>query len=124
MNCDPSQYGLRYCGPLRAEDPLPDWVEIFKRRPDLAPEDYYEAGERAKANPFFALPDKERREKGLARKFYEDGELMVEPPSSPWPRVEGQVSQVREVQKPIRKARRESGKRAHFTGLKHTNPDP
>ena len=101
-----------------------DWDGIFERRPDLAPPDYYEAAERAKADPFFALPDKERREKGLARKFYEDGELMVMPPSSPWPRAEEEVSQVREVQKPIRRTRRGSGRRAHFTGLKHTNPDP
>ena len=34
------------------------------------------------------------------------------------------VSQVREGPKRERKRNRAKGRQAHFTGLKHTNPDP
>ena len=52
------------------------------------------------------------------------GLIFERNPSLAPPGYEEAVSQVRERPRRERKRSRAKGKEAHFTGLKHTNPDP
>ena len=51
-------------------------------------------------------------------------EIFERRPDLKPPGYEEAVSRVREGPKRERKRSRSKGKQAHFTGLKHTNPDP